>query len=87
MEISGLMTTVLFTLDEKNQEECWSCNKKKCGPQGINKIAYNDRLIMVKCKVKPSDIVIIQVYFPTTEADDNEVKQMYTNQRGTLTIL
>lgn len=41
------------------------------------KIAYNDRLIMVKFKAEPSDIVIIQVYFPSTEAEDNEIEEMY----------
>ncbi|KAL4149828.1 hypothetical protein QTP88_003684 [Uroleucon formosanum] len=50
---------------------------KKWGQQVINKIAYNDRLIMVKAKAEPSDIVIIQVYFPTTEAEDNEIEDMY----------
>lgn len=50
---------------------------KKWGHQVINKIAYNDRPIMVKFKAEPSDIVIIQVYFPTTEAEDNEIDEMY----------
>ncbi|KAL4083943.1 hypothetical protein QTP88_029259 [Uroleucon formosanum] len=50
---------------------------KKWGQQVINKIAYNDRLIMVKVKAEPSDIVIIQVYFPTTETEDNEIEEMY----------
>lgn len=34
---------------------------KKWDQQMINKIAYNARLVMVKLKAKPSDIVIIQV--------------------------
>lgn len=29
---------------------------------------------MVKLKAKPNDIVIIQVYFPTTKTDSNEMK-------------
>lgn len=54
---------------------------KKWGQQVINKLAYNDRLIMVKFKAEPSDIVVIQVYFPTTEAEDGEIEEMYA---GTL---
>lgn len=34
---------------------------KKWGQQVINKIAYNDRLILVKLKAKSIDIIIIQV--------------------------
>lgn len=50
---------------------------KKWGQQVINKIAYNDRLIKVKLNAEPNDIVIIQVCFPTSEADDNKIKKMY----------
>ncbi|KAL4107862.1 hypothetical protein QTP88_018144 [Uroleucon formosanum] len=32
---------------------------------------------MVKFKAEPSDIVVIQVYFSTTEAEDNEIEEMY----------
>jgi len=51
---------------------------KKWGQQVTNKIAYNYKLATVKLKTKSSDIVIIQVYFPTTEADDNKIEEMYT---------
>lgn len=43
----------------------------------INKIAYNDRLIIGKHKTKPSNIVIIEVYFLTIEADNNEIEEIY----------
>jgi exonuclease III len=43
----------------------------------INKITYNNRLIMVKFKAESNDIVVIQVYFPTTEAKDNKIDEIY----------
>ncbi|XP_025425942.1 uncharacterized protein LOC112694624 [Sipha flava] len=32
---------------------------------------------MVKFKAEPRDIVVIQAYFPTTEAEDNEIEEMH----------
>src|SRR6476661_11029494 len=37
----------------------------------------SDRLMMIKLNAEPVDVVIIQVYMPTTEHDDEEVDQMY----------
>ena len=42
---------------------------------GIEKIS--DRLMMVKVSAEPVDIVLIQVYMPTTKYDDEEVDQIY----------
>ena len=37
----------------------------------------NDRMISVFCKGKPFNIIVIQVYAPTTNAKEAEVKQFY----------
>ena len=37
----------------------------------------SDRLIMVKIRATPVDMVIIQVYMPTTAHEDDEVEEMY----------
>jgi exonuclease III len=37
----------------------------------------SDRLIMVKVKATPVDMVLIQVYMPTSDHDDEEIEQMY----------
>jgi hypothetical protein len=37
----------------------------------------DDRLMMVKILAKPVDLVIIQVYMPTTDHTDDEVDEMY----------
>jgi len=36
-----------------------------------------DRLLMVKLKGKPTDVVIIQIYMPTSEHKEEEVEVMY----------
>ena len=39
--------------------------------------AISDRIILAKYKGRPVDILIIQVYAPTTAADDEEIEQFY----------
>lgn len=40
-------------------------------------VQYSDRKILVKLDTKPIDTVIIQVYMPTSEDEDNEVERIY----------
>lgn len=40
-------------------------------------IAYDDRIIMIKLKGIPNDILILQVYIPTTQAREEEVEDIY----------
>jgi hypothetical protein len=40
-------------------------------------IQHSDRLVMVKVQAEPTDLVIIQVYMPTTGHDDEEVDNVY----------
>ena len=37
----------------------------------------SDRLAMIKVRAEPVDMVLIQVYMPTTDHDDEEVEKMY----------
>ncbi|PNF15330.1 hypothetical protein B7P43_G00933 [Cryptotermes secundus] len=43
----------------------------------VKKIACNDRIIALKLKAEPVDILIIQVYMPTSEYEDDEVEKVY----------
>ncbi|CAF1140811.1 unnamed protein product [Didymodactylos carnosus] len=44
----------------------------------VNKVVqHSDRLILVKIEAKPVDIVIVQVYMPTSAGDDEEVDKVY----------
>ena len=38
---------------------------------------YSDRLMFVKISVKPTDIVLVQVYMPTTNHDDDKIEKLY----------
>jgi len=38
---------------------------------------HNDRLLMVKLQAPPVDMVIIQVYMPTSQHEDEEVDDIY----------
>ena len=38
---------------------------------------YSDRLMFVTISTKPVDIVLVQVYMPTTNHDDDEIEKLY----------
>src|SRR6478609_11170245 len=38
---------------------------------------FGDRIMMVKVKADPVDIVIVQAYLPTTNYEDKEVEKLY----------
>ena len=40
-------------------------------------IQHNDRLILVKIQADPVDLVIVQVYMPTSDHSDEEVEELY----------
>lgn len=44
----------------------------------MNKITYKDRLILIKIRTKPNDIVLFQVYFPTLNAKDDAIEEVYS---------
>ncbi|PNF32656.1 hypothetical protein B7P43_G15062, partial [Cryptotermes secundus] len=43
----------------------------------VKKIACNDRIIALKLKAEPVDILIMQVYMPTSEYEDYEMENVY----------
>ena len=40
-------------------------------------IVCNDRIIAIKLKVEPVNVLIVQVYMPTLEYEDDEVEKLY----------
>jgi hypothetical protein len=38
---------------------------------------YSDRFMFVKISAKPVDLVLVQVYMPTTNHDDDKVEKLY----------
>jgi exonuclease III len=43
----------------------------------VKKIVYNDRIIAIKLEAEPINILMIQVYMPTSENEDDEVEELY----------
>ena len=43
----------------------------------VKKIACNDRIIVIKLKAEPVNILLMQVYMPTSQYEDDEVEKLY----------
>ena len=43
----------------------------------VKKIVYNDRIITIKLQAGPINILMMQVYMPTSEHEDDEVEELY----------
>jgi exonuclease III len=43
----------------------------------VKKVVYNDRIIAIKLEAEPINILMMQVYLPTSEQEDNEVELLY----------
>lgn len=64
------------------------CGNEKRGKNGValilrgkwknnvlNTYHVNDRMMMIKIHAEPTDMYVIQVYFPTSNSDDEEVER------------
>ena len=43
----------------------------------VKKIVYNDRIIAIKLQAEPISVLMIQVYIPTSEHENDEVEELY----------
>ena len=43
----------------------------------VKKIVYNDRIIAIKLQAKQISILMMQVYMPISEYEDDEVEELY----------
>ena len=43
----------------------------------VKKIVYNDRIIAIKLQAEPISILMMQLYMPTSEHEDDEVEELY----------
>ena len=48
------------------------------GKRVIEIVQHSDRILLIRIKAEPVDIVILQIYMPTTDADDQEIELIYT---------
>ena len=45
--------------------------------RNVKKIMCNDRFIALKMKAEPLSILLVQMYIPVTEYEDNKVEEIY----------
>jgi exonuclease III len=43
----------------------------------VKKIVCNDRIIAIKLHAEPINILMIQMYMPTSEHEDDKVEELY----------
>jgi exonuclease III len=43
----------------------------------VKKIVYNDRIFAIKLQTEPINILMMQVYMPTSEHEDDKVEELY----------
>ena len=54
--------------------------------QYLGAISKNDRMISVRFQGKPFNIMVIQVYAPTSNAEEAEVEWFYEDQQDLLEL-
>ena len=55
--------------------------RKSAGMRVKSFLQYNERIVMVKLETKPVDTVVVKVYMPTTDYEDEEVEDVYDDIR------
>ncbi|CAI6360110.1 unnamed protein product [Macrosiphum euphorbiae] len=68
---------VIHTNSTKGQAGVGISLNKKWGKRVTNVVTYSSRLCLVKIESTPNNLAIIQVYMPTSKADDEEVEAVY----------
>uniref|UniRef100_A0A8D9ALQ1 Craniofacial development protein 2 n=1 Tax=Cacopsylla melanoneura TaxID=428564 RepID=A0A8D9ALQ1_9HEMI len=69
--------TMIYKGGEKKERGVGFIFKKKLDKNIIKIIPKSDRIIAMKIRSYPVDTLIIQVYMPTSEADDEDVEEVY----------
>src|SRR5687768_3941485 len=78
-------TVVYSGHEEKHRQGVAIWLRKDIANSLISYEPINSRLLTVRIKVAPQDITIIQVYAPTTDADEREHEQSYDQLQTTIT--
>jgi len=45
--------------------------------RSVKKIVYNDIIIAIKLQAEPTNILMMQVYMPPSEHEDDEMEELY----------
>jgi endonuclease/exonuclease/phosphatase family metal-dependent hydrolase len=68
---------IIYSGGEKGQRGVAMILDRTMGERVSKVIQYNDRLMLVRIKAEPVDLVLVQVYMPTSDSEDVEVEMMY----------
>jgi len=76
--VGGIPSNLFRNGTRKNRNErSWFSTTQNVGQKIKGYVQYSDRIILVKIDTKPRDTVVIQVYMPTTEKENEEVENIY----------
>jgi nitrogen regulatory protein PII len=73
-EIKSGDYTVYYSGSERAEKSVAIVVHKSAVRSVVKKIVYNDRIIAIKLQSQPINILMIQVYMPTSKHEDDEVK-------------
>ena len=76
-EIRSGNYTVHYSVGERAEKGVAIVVHKSTVRSVVKKIVYNDRIIAIKLQAEPVSILMMQVYMPTTEHEDDEVEELY----------
>ena len=68
---------VVYSGSKGGQKRVAMIMDNEIGKRVTKIVQHSDRLLLVRVSAEPVDIVLVQVYMPTTDADDDEVEEMY----------
>ena len=77
VEIRSGDYTVYYSGGEHAENVVAIVVQKSVVRSAVKKIVYNDRIIAIKLQAEPINILMIQVYMPTSEHEDDEVEELY----------
>ena len=81
------MTIISTTVGRNPSEEMeWPSGQQKSLKCSIGCNLKNDRMISVRFQGKPFNITVIQVYAPTSNAEEAEVKRFYEDLQELLEL-
>jgi exonuclease III len=76
-EIKSGDYTVYYSGGERAEKSVAIVMHKSVVRSVVKKIVYNDRIIAIKLQAEPINVLMIQMYMPTSEHEDDEVEELY----------
>jgi endonuclease/exonuclease/phosphatase family metal-dependent hydrolase len=68
---------IIYSGGEKGQRGVAMILDRTVGERVSKIIQYSERLMLIRVKAEPVDLVLVQVYMPTSDSEDVEVEMLY----------